>query len=83
MPFLWLAVPDDAGPGSDRARIEAGVIALISRQSNAVADPPSPTWLGQCSHRDVIRKSGLWNIRHVGDHPDPDVLSVLEHYMDR
>lgn len=81
MPFLWLDVPDDPGPTSDRAAIEMGVIALLSGRTNADADPPSPDWLGARSSRDAIRTSGLWNVQHVDVVP-AEICELVEHYVD-
>lgn len=82
MPFLWLPVPDEPGPLSDRAVIEAGAIALLSRRSNPDADPPSAEWLGRWSSRDTVRESGLWNVRHV-DGPRREVISVMDRYVSK
>jgi hypothetical protein len=55
-------------------------------------DPPSVKWLGHYCDRervgklrgddrkknDTIRKSGLWNSRHVNDTYEPDFLKVLD-----
>jgi hypothetical protein len=80
MPFLWLGVPDDPGPLSDRGVIEAGAIALLSKRSNPHADPPSEEWLGRWSSRDAVRESGLWNVRHV-DGPRREMISAIERYI--
>lgn len=77
MPLLWVAVDDPPGPGSDRAAIESGAIALLSALSNPDADPASPTWLGRHADRCAVRDSGLWNVRHVTDAPAPSFLEVL------
>ena len=80
MPLLWLAVPDEPGPSSARAVIEAGAIALLSRRSNPTADPPSANWLGGWSSRATVRESGLWNVRHV-DGPTTNLLPTLEQHL--
>jgi hypothetical protein len=80
MPFLWLAVDDEPGPKSDRARIEAGAISLLSNLDRPPLDPPSPSWLGSRSPRRSIRESGLWNVDHVEREPDPGCLEVLARY---
>lgn len=77
MPFLWLAVDDPPGPQSDRALIESGAIALLSRLSNSTADPPSASWLGRHADRPEIGHSGLWNVRHVRDGWQPRFLDAL------
>jgi len=81
MPMLWVPVEDPPGPGSDRASIERGCIALLSTATNPAADPPSPSWLGTNSDRPAITASGLWNVRHVHDQPDPAALEVLQHWI--
>ena len=81
MPLLWLAVPDPPGPGSDRARIEAGAIALLSNRGNGPTDPPSSAWLGRYAARPALRESGLWNVNHVDDDYDRVVLDSLEAYV--
>ena len=60
MPFLWLNVGDDPGPGSDRGKIERNAIALLSGYRKAL-DQPSTGWLGHSSDRCRVRRSGLWN----------------------
>jgi hypothetical protein len=64
MTVLWLAVPDEPGPTSDRAVIERNSIALLSNGLRPT-DPPSESWLGLHSSRHEIRDSGLWNLNHV------------------
>ena len=77
MPFLWLDIPDAPGPQSARGRIERNAIALLSHARTAAADPPSANWLGRHSGRDRVRKSGLWNNRHVDEHGDAAFLSEM------
>ncbi len=78
MPFLWLGVDDAPGPGSRRALIERNAIALLSGYAESALDPPSPSWLGLHSDRKPVRRSGLWNNRHVDESYDPLFLDVLE-----
>ncbi|NPT62945.1 hypothetical protein GS910_01545 [Paraburkholderia sp. RL16-012-BIC-B] len=82
MPVLWINVPDDAGPASERAVIERGAIALLSN-SLAPLVAPSIGWLGRHSIREEIRASGLWNLRHVEEHSDLAFLDVLERAVER
>ena len=82
MPFLWLDVDDAPGPGSRRACIERNAIALLSGYAESVLDPPSPGWLGRHSDREPVRRSGLWNNRHVDENYDPSFLDVLEERVD-
>lgn len=81
MPFLWLDVSDDPGPTSDRAAIEMGVIALLSRRTNPEADAPSSQWLGSWSSRETIRTSGLWNVQHVDIAPT-EICQLIERHVD-
>ena len=78
MPFLWLSIPDAAGPDSARGRIERGAIGLLSRYTAPAADPPSANWLGDHSDRERIRESGLWNSNHVDEPYDPAFLDEME-----
>jgi hypothetical protein len=78
MPFLWLSIEDDAGPQSLRGYVERNSIALLSNYHKAALDPPSPSWLGHHSHRERVRKSGLWNQNHVDELYDPMFLRELD-----
>lgn len=78
LPFLWLPVEDEAGPGSLRGYIERNVIALASSATGSTLDPPSPNWLGHFSSRGLVRASGLWNQRHVDEPYDPRFLDTLD-----
>lgn len=78
MPFLWVAVPDMPGAGSDRSTIERGAISLLSNWDRPPLDPPSETWLGLLSDRDRVSGSGLWNVQHVGEDHNPAFLQLLE-----
>jgi hypothetical protein len=78
MPFLWLSIPDEAGPNSARGYIERNAIALISNFKKAPLDPPSEAWLGFQCDRERVRTSGLWNSNHVDEPSDPAFLDELE-----
>lgn len=80
MPFLWVGIDDEPGPLSDRGLIERSTIAMLSC---ALTDPPSPTWLGHWANRPVIRSSGLWNVNHIGERPDPAALDRLEYWISK
>ena len=82
MLVLWVDVPDDPSPDSERSAIERGSIAMLS---NGLAPhaPPSAGWLGHSSARHEIRASGLWNLRHVEEAVDPSFLDVLERTVTR
>lgn len=77
MTFLWLPVPDEAGPGSQRGYIERNAIALLSNFCKPPLDAPSPDWLGHHSDRQRVRDSGLWNQNHVEESCDPGFLDTL------
>lgn len=78
MPFLWLNVPDEPGPDSARGYIERNTIALLSGCISPAIDLPSEEWLGHYSDRDQVRRSGLWNNRHVDETWDPTFLEEME-----
>lgn len=82
MPLLWLLVDDPPSPKSMRGLIERNAIALLSNYVNDPIDSPSGTWLGRASGRDKVRKSGLWNSKHVDDDYDPSFLDELERQID-
>ncbi len=78
MRFLWVPINDEPGPESMRGFIERNVIALASNFQNEEIDPPSTSWLGLNSGRERVRKSGLWNQRHVEDEYDPVCFEVFQ-----
>lgn len=78
MPFLWLPIDDEPGPSSLRGVIERNTIALLSNFGSASLDPPSFDWLGGHSGREKVRRSGLWNQRHVDEGYDPAFLDTLD-----
>ena len=78
MPFLWLAIDDDAGPESLRGFIERNTIALLSNYKKEPLDLPSSKWLGHDCDRERVRSSGLWNSNHVEEGYDPAFLDTLE-----
>jgi len=82
MSVLWVAVPDEAGPKTSRAYVERNAIALLSNALRPV-DQPSKEWLGLHSPRAEIRRSGLWNLNHVDERCDPDLLETLSGFVSR
>lgn len=81
MPFIWLAVQDEAGPQSGRGYIERNAIALLSNYNKAPLDQPSEGWLGNDSDRERVRSSGLWNQNHVDENYDPAFLDRLDRFV--
>jgi len=81
MPFLYLEIPDAAGPDSLRGYIERNAIALLSNYDREPLDPPSNDWLGWYCNRERVRRSGLWNQNHVDASYDPAFLDVLEAHL--
>lgn len=77
MPFLLLNINDVPGPESLRGYIERNCIAMLSNYNDAV-DPPSVNWLGCCSNHEFIRRSGLWNVKHVTEIYQRVFLTKLE-----
>jgi hypothetical protein len=77
MPFLWVAIDDPPGADSQRGYIERNAIALLSNYSRPALDLPSRDWLGHYCNRERVRKSGLWNSRHVDEAYDPVFLDRL------
>lgn len=82
MPVLCLAVGDPPGPESLRGYVERNAIALLSGYAHAPVDRPSGTWLGRHCPREKVRRSGLWNQRHVDEGYDRAFLSTLEALVD-
>jgi len=80
MRVLWLDVPDDAGPGSDRAYLERNTIGLLSR-ANLLTPHRDANWLGLFSSDWRICVSGLWNLNHVFTRPNGDFLDRLSEYI--
>ena len=81
MSLLWLNVPDEAGPASDRAYVERNCISLLSGACGPV-DLPSHGWLGNHSPNKRVADSGLWNVAFTDYRYDTRFLGVLEYYVD-
>ncbi len=81
MPFVWLEVGDAPGARSDRKKIEANSIALLSNFRRTPIDAASVKWLGLSSEQVTVRESGLWNSDHVSDEYDPGFLDLLGNYV--
>jgi hypothetical protein len=81
MPFIWVAVPDAPGPGSDRGLIERGSIALLSNYKRPPIDTPSKEWLGSyCDREEETPGHTLRRRAHCSKGPT-HAPSLLEHYV--
>lgn len=74
MSVVCLPVEDEPGPTSLRGYVERNAIALLSNLVRSALDPPSPGWLGRSSASPELRESGLWNVNHVRETPEPDFM---------
>ena len=77
LPVLWVAVPNEASPTSERSIIERNAIALLSQDAQRSVTSLNG-WLGEHSPRREIRESRLWNLDYVTDDCDPSFLALLE-----
>lgn len=79
--FTWVPVPGASTAGNERSLVERSAIGLLSnygRQGSAEAvDPPTPEWLGHYCSNERVRASGLWNVNHVDEQPEPGWLIRL------
>lgn len=82
MPFLWLDIGDEPGPSSERGLVERNAIALLSGSREPASDSASTAWLGAFSDREPVRRSGLWNNRHVDERYSPSFLDVVARRID-
>jgi hypothetical protein len=80
MPFLWLNVPTLPNSISHRGFLERNLIALLSTLTGS-AEGASPEWLGHDAVAPKVRASSLWNVNHVDETFDPEVLDVLQAYV--
>jgi hypothetical protein len=78
MPFIWLAIGDEAGPESLRGYIERNAIALLSNYEKPALDAPSENWLGRHCDRELVRQSGIWNQNHVDENYEPAFLDRFD-----
>ena len=79
---MWRSLASAARPSaanrSLRGAVERNAIALLSHAVEPAPDPPPGDWLGAFSDRDLVRASGLWNNRHVGDSHDSSFLDAMD-----
>ncbi|MGI9310621.1 MAG: hypothetical protein ACR2P7_03685, partial [bacterium] len=86
MRVICLPILDEAGPDSLRGVIERNSIALLSNFSNhnrPPIDAPSCDWLGAHCARERVRRSGIWNQRHVEDDYDRSFLAAFEQLVNQ
>lgn len=76
--LLFLPIDDPPGSDSLRGLIERNTIALLSNYVAPSGIEPNQSWLGLHSGRDKVRRSGLWNQRHVDETHDPAFLGMFE-----
>lgn len=81
--FVRLSVLDEPGPDSMRGLVERNSIALLSNYERPSIDPPSANWLGHASARPLVRRSGLWNQRHVSESHNPAFLDTLAELIEQ
>ena len=79
--FLWLNIPDEAGPKSDRAFIERQLIGILSSY-NILKNRNFRPWLGLKSTDHRISLSGLWNLNHLYCKPHKDFVDVYKKYVE-
>ena len=80
MRVLWLDVPDDPSPYSDRSYLERNAIGLLSR-IGILMRAQTPKWLGNWSRHIQISISGIWNLNHLYALPDDQFTDVLSRYV--
>lgn len=80
MRVLWINVPDDPGPESDRAFLEQNLIGLLAGHGGPV-DVGASKWLGFWSPHPSIQRSHLWNVDYTEKPYRPDFLSTLSEYI--
>jgi hypothetical protein len=81
--LLFLPIDDQPGSDSLRGLIERNTIALLSNYVAPSGIEPNQSWLGLQSGRDKVRRSGLWNQRHVDETHDPAFLGMFEGLIER
>lgn len=80
MRVLWLDVPDDSSPQSDRAFLERNAIGVLSR-AYVAAGRHDAHWLGHYSPNINISMSGLWNLNHLNVIPNEHFNDIFASYV--
>ncbi|WP_435181267.1 hypothetical protein [Halorussus sp. AFM4] len=83
LPFLWVNIPDEPGPESDRATVEKNAIATLSHFRRTNPDLYKDGWLGHESPKPEIYKTGLWNINHVEALYSQHVVDLISEYAEK
>jgi hypothetical protein len=79
MPFLWIEIDDVPSKTSARNDLERNAIGLLSNAKGGMAiDPPSADWLGYACPQTDMRRSVLWNSKHIEHDYDPAFLDRLD-----
>jgi hypothetical protein len=79
---VYIPIPGLAAKDSMRATIERHLIALFT-ENWAMIEPLSDEWLGRWSNRPQISRSGLWNVRCVGEAADLRMVEIAERLAHR
>jgi hypothetical protein len=82
LPMLVVDVPGDAGPNSDRAWLEANLIALVSQHRRRQPELRPSDSLTAESEAPTVWRTGLWNIDHTDSLFDPTAVEKLQSYAD-
>lgn len=67
---------DAPGSESERGVIERNAIGLLGGRR----EPPA-NWLGCRNDRERVRRSGLWNNKHVDENWNPSFLDLMEKWI--
>lgn len=74
--LFFVEISDKSTKDSLRSIVETNSIALFT-ENMVTLESPSPNWLGSFSSQLAIRQSGLWNVRHVAQSVDLQVIRRL------
>ena len=79
MSAVWVEIRDQAA----RLELERQCIRLLSNylHHDKQVEPPSDTWLGYYALSEKVRKSGLWNVQHVGRPHATGFLDSFQKYF--
>ena len=79
MTLVWVEIADK----TERLELEEQCIRLLSNylRQGAPIDAPSRDWLGRHSRHEEVRRSGLWNIKHVTKPHTPGFLTRFQQHF--